>query len=92
MFSVNVALYDTLLATISNCAADRWFLIAFQFTSIKFVSCHYVCVFMFSIGGQTAGPIEAKLSTRIRLYPGSASVKVKVYCGGKNSHRLLMLG
>ena len=34
-----------------------------------------VCVCMFLIGGQTAGPVGIKLGTRIHLDPGSALSK-----------------
>ena len=40
----------------------------------------YVClsVCLFSIAGQTAGPIETKLDTRTHVHPGSVSGKVNV--------------
>ena len=37
-----------------------------------------MCVCLFRMAGQTAGPIETKLDTRTHVHPGSVSVKINV--------------
>jgi len=40
--------------------------------------CLFVCLSMFHMAGQMAGPIETKLDIRTHVHPGSVSVKVNV--------------